>query len=89
MIYKHVFDAVTSMLVDGGYTGNPINLSCKHSDFVRNRTSIDEHPAIVEERTRIGDREINTVIGQNHQGALATLVDRVSKFTLIKKVDSK
>ena len=29
------------------------------------------------------------MIGQNHQGALVTIVDRVSKFTLIKEVDSK
>ena len=29
------------------------------------------------------------MIGQNHQGALVTIVDRVSKFTLIKKVASK
>ncbi len=56
---------------------------------IRNRISIDERPTIVEEKTRIGDWEIDTVIGQNHQGALVTIVDRVSKFTLIKKVDSK
>jgi transposase, IS30 family len=29
------------------------------------------------------------VIGKNYQGALVTIVDRVSKFTLIKKVGSK
>lgn len=56
---------------------------------IRNRISIDERPAIVAEKTRIGDWEIDTVIGQNHQGALVTIVDRVSKFTLIKKVDSE
>jgi len=56
---------------------------------IRNRVSIDERPAIVAEKTRIGDWEIDTVIGQNHQGALVTIVDRVSKFTLIKKVASK
>jgi IS30 family transposase len=56
---------------------------------IRNRVSIDDRPEIVEEKTRIGDWEIDTVIGQNHQGALVTIVDRVSKFTLIKKVDSK
>jgi len=56
---------------------------------IRNRVSIDERPAIVAEKARIGDWEIDTVIGQNHQGALVTIVDRVSKFTLIKKVDSK
>jgi len=56
---------------------------------IRNRVSIDDRPTIVAEKTRIGDWEIDTVIGQNHQGALVTIVDRVSKFTLIKKVDSK
>lgn len=56
---------------------------------IRDRVSIDERPAIVEAKLRIGDWEIDTVIGKNHQGALVTLVDRVSKFTLIKKVDSK
>lgn len=29
------------------------------------------------------------MIGKNHQGALVTIVDRVSKFTFIKKVSSK
>jgi transposase, IS30 family len=56
---------------------------------IRNRISIDERPGIVAEKSRIGDWEIDTVIGKNHQGALVTIVDRVSKFTLIKKVASK
>jgi IS30 family transposase len=56
---------------------------------IRNRISIDDRPEIVEQKTRIGDWEIDTVMGKNHQGALVTIVDRVSKFTLIKKVDSK
>jgi IS30 family transposase len=56
---------------------------------IRNRVSIEERPEIIEQKVRIGDWEIDTVIGKNHQGALVTIVDRVSKFTLIKKVDSK
>jgi transposase, IS30 family len=56
---------------------------------IRNRISIDDRPVIVSEKTRLGDWEIDTVIGKNHQGALVTIVDRVSKFTLIKKVASK
>jgi transposase, IS30 family len=56
---------------------------------IRNRTSIDDRPMIVSEKTRLGDWEIDTVIGKNHQGALVTIVDRVSKLTLIKKVASK
>jgi transposase, IS30 family len=56
---------------------------------IRNRISIDDRPLIVGEKTRLGDWEIDTVIGKNHQGALVTIVDRVSKLTLIKKVPSK
>ena len=56
---------------------------------IRNRVSIDERPDCVTQKTRLGDWEIDTVIGQHHQGALVTLVERVSKFTLIKKVPSK
>jgi len=56
---------------------------------IRNRVSIDDWPVIVGEKIRLGDWEIDTVIGKNHQGALVAIVDRVSKFTLIKKVASK
>lgn len=56
---------------------------------IRNRVSIDDRPLIVSEKTRLGDWEIDTVIGKNHQGTLVTIVDRVSKLTLIKKVSSK
>jgi IS30 family transposase len=53
------------------------------------RRMIDERPKVVENKSRIGDLEIDTVIGKNHVGALVTVVDRKSKFTLIKNVSSK
>ncbi len=53
------------------------------------RTMIDKRPKIVEKKSRIGDLEIDTVIGKNHIGALVTVVDRKSKFALIKNVPSK
>jgi IS30 family transposase len=53
------------------------------------RMMIEKRPKIVEKKGRIGDLEIDTVIGKNHIGALVTVVDRKSKFTLIKKVPSK
>ena len=54
-----------------------------------NRVSIEQRPDIVDEKSRIGDWEIDTVIGQNHQGALVTIVERNSKFTVIQKVETK
>ena len=56
---------------------------------IKDRVSIEERPTIVEERSRIGDFEIDTVIGKNHKQALVTIVDRYSKLTLIKKVTHK
>lgn len=56
---------------------------------ITGRISIDDRPAIVEYKSRIGDFEGDLVIGKNHKGALATLVDRHSKFSLIAKVPSK
>ena len=49
-----------------------------------NWASIDQHTDIVDEKSRIGDLEINTVIGQNHKGALMKIVERKSNFTLMK-----
>lgn len=57
--------------------------------IIIDRISIDKRPKIVDRKNRIGDFEIDTVIGRHHIGALVTVVDRKSKFTLIKKVDSK
>jgi len=48
---------------------------------VRNRASIDDRPAAVEQKARIGDWEAGTMAGKNHQGALVAIVDRVSKST--------
>jgi IS30 family transposase len=56
---------------------------------IKNRVMIDERPKIVEEKKRLGDWEIDTIIGKEHQKAIVTLVERVSKKTLIGQVGSK
>ena len=53
------------------------------------RVSIDLRPTIVDNKERIGDWEIDTVIGKNHKGALLTIVERKSKYTLIQKLSYK
>jgi len=56
---------------------------------IRNRVSIEERPAIVDKRSRLGDWEGDTIIGRGHQGALVSLVERKSSFTLIGKLARK
>ena len=42
-----------------------------------------------DKKSRIRDWEIDTVIGKNHKQALVTIVERKSKFTVMKKVETK
>jgi IS30 family transposase len=56
---------------------------------IRGRVSIDDRPAIVDAKKRIGDWEIDTIIGKNHKGALLSIVEMKSKFTLIRKIPKK
>lgn len=67
---------------------NRLNKTKKRS-IIPNRVSIDKRPKIVDKKTRIGDWEIDTVIGKDHKGAILTIVDKASKFLLIKNLGSK
>ena len=53
---------------------------------IPNQVSIDDRPAIVDSKRRIGDWEGDTVIGKGHRGALVTLVERKSLYTVIRSV---
>ena len=53
---------------------------------IPNQVSIDDRPAIVDSKRRIGDWEGDTVIGKGHRGALVTLVERKSLYTVIRAV---
>ena len=54
-----------------------------------NRVSIDERPAIVDKRKRIGDWELDTVIGKAHKQAIVTITERKTRLSLIRKVKFK
>ena len=56
---------------------------------IKNRVNISQRPKVVETKTRFGDFEVDTIIGKDHKGAIVTLVDRKSKYTLMKIVKSK
>ena len=53
------------------------------------RKSIEVRPETVDLRERLGDWESDTLIGKGHQGALVTLTERKSRFTLVRKVTQK
>lgn len=57
--------------------------------IIVDRIGIDQRPQIVEQRSRIGDLEIDLVIGKNHKRALVTINDRATGKVKIGLVMSK
>lgn len=56
---------------------------------IPNRVDIKNRPKIVETKQRFGDWEADTIIGAKHRGAIVSLVDRKSKFTLLYGLPNK
>ena len=54
-----------------------------------NRISIEERPPIVDQRERLGDWEIDTLIGKNQQGALVSIVERKSRYIVLRPVERR
>lgn len=56
---------------------------------IPNRVGIEERPKVVDAKKRVGDWELDTVIGLRGHGAIVTMVDRASKLTKLAKVPTK
>lgn len=57
--------------------------------IIKNKISIDKRPEVINNKERYGDWEIDTIIGENHKGAIVTVVERKSSFILIRKLKGK
>lgn len=57
----------------------------QRSGPIAGRTSIDERPAVVESRERLGDWEADTLIGKPGKAVLVSLVERRSRLTRLAK----
>lgn len=56
---------------------------------ISNAISIDERPDLVDERKRLGDLEVDLIIGSGHNGAILTINDRVSGHLFMEKLAGK
>jgi len=56
---------------------------------IKDRVDISLRPEIIDKRLRIGDWEVDSVIGKLNQSSIVTIVERVSRYTAIIKVNSK
>ena len=56
---------------------------------ITGRVSITERPEVVQERSRLGDIEVDLMVGKAHKSALLVLTDRTTLLTKLKKVTSR
>ena len=54
-----------------------------------NRVSIEKRPAVVDQRRRIGDWEVDTIVGKGHRQAIVSLTERKSRLVLLRKVERR
>ena len=57
--------------------------------IIPNRVSIELRPLVIDKRERLGDIEVDLMMGKNHKGSLLVMTDRASLFTRIRKMHSK
>jgi IS30 family transposase len=56
---------------------------------ILNRIHISERPAVVNERKRIGDIEVDLMMGKDHKSALLVMTDRTTLVTMLEKLPGK
>ena len=56
---------------------------------IKGRVSIQQRPEAVEKRERLGDIEVDLMMGKAHKSALLVLTDRTTLLTRLQKVSSK
>jgi transposase, IS30 family len=57
--------------------------------IISDRVDIDQRPKIVEERSRFGDLELDTIVGKDHIGGLVSINDRMTGLIKISKITAK
>ena len=58
-------------------------------DQIIDRVPIEQRPVIVDKKERIGDLEIDLVVGKDHKGALLTIYDRATGILKMAHLKSK
>ena len=57
--------------------------------LIPNRVPIEKRSKLANRRKRLGDIEVDLIIGKNHQGGLLVTLDRATLVTTIDKIKSK
>lgn len=94
-IYRHIWQdkrnggTLYKELRHAGKKYNKCSKGVAGRGCIPHRIDIDKRPPIVEEKTRLGDWELDTIIGTGQSGIIVSMVERRSKLTRLKKVSHR
>lgn len=94
-IYQHIWKdkkqkgTLHEYLRTGGKRYRKRGNSKDSRGIIKDRIPIEQRPIEVTQKERFGDLEIDTMIGQNHKGAIVTINDRATGMLKMKKVETK
>lgn len=60
-----------------------------YKGVLKDRVSIDQRPECINRKERVGDWEIDTIVGKNGKGAIVTIAERATAFVLIAKLNGR
>jgi IS30 family transposase len=61
----------------------------EYKGIIPDRISIEHRPEIVNQRGRLGDYEIDLIVGIKNQGAILSIIDRMSRYCVLQKLHNK
>lgn len=94
-IYQHIWEdkrkggSLYKRLRHHGKKYNKRSKGTAGRGCIPNRVDIKERPPIVEEKTRLGDWELDTMIGAEQSGVIVSMVERTSKLTMLVKISRR
>lgn len=90
-----IYQYIARDKADGGELHNHMrrgNYSKGHREYkghINNRVSIEKRPEVVNTRARLGDYEIDLIVGPKNKGAILSIIERSSRECILEKLESK
>ncbi len=84
---KHAGGTLYLHLRQRGKKRNKRGAAMAGRGLIPGRIDIAERPAIVDAKSRLGDWELDSIIGAKHRGAITSMVERKTKLTKLVLLD--
>ena len=91
--HERIYQYIRKYKASGGVLYKELRHQLKHRKravgkfiSIKNRTSIDDRPEVIDNKERFGDWEIDTIIGKDNKVAIVTIVERTTNFFMMRKL---